>query len=148
MAEIKATAIMSDYDVVGGKSKFSFLKFSSEPFTLKGMSWDSDHATTMGMLTHLFKNVQDTKTLTIKKTADSKVDSLIRKAHKLRKSSEEEGDIDVFQLMFVGDGQGKSLIITNPKVTYVKDLREKKANFLLFTLKAEEVKESGAAEIM
>ena len=144
---VKATAIMSDYDVVGGKTKFDFLQFSSSPFTLKGMNWDSEHATTIGMLTHLFKNVQDTKTLTIKKAVDSKVDPIIKKAHRLRKSDEEEGDIDVFQLMFVGSDEAKSLLIKNPKVIYVKDLRENKKNFFVFTLKAEEVKESGAAEI-
>jgi hypothetical protein len=115
---------------------------------MKQMLWDSNNATDMTSLTHIFKNVQDTKTLTILKEKDSKVDPIIRKAHKLRKTNKKEGTLDTFQLMFVSNGTGKSLIIHSPKVVYIKDLQENKTDFFLFTLKAEgKVNESGAAEI-
>jgi hypothetical protein len=148
--EIKSTAIMVDSEAVGEKAriKFNFLKFSSDPYNVKRMLWDSDNATSMGILTHIFKNVKDSKTLTIKKEVDSKVDTVIRKAHKLRSTNKKEGVLDYFQLLFVGKGEGRSLIINNPKVTYIKDLREGKTNFFLFTLKTEgDVREAGATQI-
>ena len=147
--EIKSTAIMVDSEVVGkeAKKKFSFLKFSSDPYDTKRMLWDSDNATSMGILTHIFKNVKDSKTLTIKKEKDAKIDAILRKAHKLRNTKEKEGVLDYVQLMFIGNGEGKSLIISEPKVSYIKDLRENKTDYFLFTIKAGGVKESGAAEI-
>ena len=147
--EIKSKAIMVDSEVVGdgAKKEFSFLKFSSDPYDTKRMLWDSDNADSMGILTHLFKNVIDSKTLTIKKTKDAGIDTIIRKAHKLRNSKEKEGVLDYFQLMFIGNGEGKSLIISQPKIHYIKDLRENKIDNFLFTIKAGSVREAGAAEI-
>lgn len=149
MAGIKSKAIMVDSEVIGedAKKEFSFLKFSSDPYDTKGMLWDSDNADSMGILTHIFKNVIDSKTLTIKKEKDSKIDPILRKAYKLRNSKEKEGVLDYFQLMFTGNGEGKSLIISSPKVSYIKDLRENKIDYFLFTIKAGGVRPAGAAEI-
>lgn len=140
---------MVDSEAIGedAKKKFSFLKFSSDPYNMKRMLWDSDNATSMGILTHIFKNVQDTKTLTIKKEKDAKIDAILRKAHKLRNTKEKDGVLDYFQLMFVGNGEGKSLILNAPKVSYIKDLRENKTDYFLFTITAGSVREAGAAEI-
>ena len=149
MADIKSTAIMVDSEVVGkeAKKKFSFLKFSSDPYDTKRMLWDSDNADSMEILTHIFKNVIDSKTLTIKKEKDAGIDTIIRKAHKLRNSKEKEGVLDYFQLMFVGNGEGKSLIINSPKISYIKDLRENRTDYFLFTITAGSVRPAGAAEI-
>ena len=149
MADIKSIAIMIDSEAEGDKAKkkFSFLKFSSDPYTMKRMLWDSDNADSMGILTHIFKNVIDSKTLTIKKTKDNDIDTMIRKAHKLRNTKQKDGVLDHFQLMFIGNGEGKSLIINSPKVSYIKDLRENKTDYFLFTITAGSVKEAGAAEI-
>jgi hypothetical protein len=147
--EIKSTAIMIDSEADGenAKKKFDFLKFSSDPYDTKRMLWDSDNADSMGILTHIFKNVIDSKTLTIKKTKDAEIDTIIRKAHKLRKTKEKEGVLDYFQLMFIGNGEGKSLIINQPQVSYIKDLRENKNDYFLFTIKAGKVREGSAAKL-
>jgi hypothetical protein len=146
MGEIKSSAVLLDGELSGqeARKEFSFTKFDSDPYHPKTMKWDSDNATSESLINMLFKNVEDTKILTIQKEADSKIDPYIRNAHKKKLAGDKKGGIDIFQIRFVVDGNATSLRLINPKVSFVKDLREGQKNFFVFTLKTEaEVKKGG-----
>lgn len=144
---ITSSAVIIDNEVKDKTKRieFSFTKFDSAPFHPKTMKWDSDNATSEYLIRLLFKNVEDSKVLTIQKEADFTVDPIIREAFKNKgKKTGEKRKLDIFQLRFVVDGTANSLRLTNATVEFVKDFREKNTNFFVFTLKTkEEVKKGG-----
>jgi hypothetical protein len=140
MAEIKSSAVMIDNELEGkgARKEFSFTKFDSDPYHPKTMKWDSDHADGERLIGLLFKNVVDTKILTIQKVADSTIDPIIRNAQKKKLKGDKKGGLDIFQIRFIVDGIAQSIRLMNPSVTFVKDVRENKTNFFIFTLKTEQ----------
>lgn len=142
-----SSAVMIDNEVVDKtkRMEFNFKKFDSDPFHPKTMKWDSDNATSEYLIGILFKNVEDSKVLTIQKETDPAVDGVIRQAHKNKGKKGEKGKLDIFQIRFVVDGIANSLRLTNATVEFIKDFRENNTNFFVFTLKTkEEVKKGGA----
>ena len=143
MAKITSSAVLIDNEAPK-RLEFNFTKFDSDPYHPKTMQWDSANADGDTTIGYLFKNVADSKILTIQKATDGTVDPLIRQAHKNRKNGGEKGKLDIFQIRFVIDGIAKSIRLTNATVEFIKDVRENNNNFFIFTLKTkEEVKTGG-----
>lgn len=142
MATITKSLQLIDFEIDEKDSgnppwEFDFVKFSSQKYSKK-MTWDSDGnddgETTIG---YIFKNVKDSKVLTVMKKQHQVVEKYIKNAKLKKLKGDKKGGIDFFQISYKIDGKLTSLYLKNPQILDTQTVLENNVAFFVFTLRTD-----------